>query len=601
MAKRRSCPWTPRLAAVALGVVLLASALVVASPDRGTPTLAAMASPIRGSALASAPASTPAAGPDLWQADPTPPGLPGLYYPSLASDPVDGYAVLYGGCTSVECNSWSNETWTDAGGVWTQLNTTVSPGARGEAQMAWDPTLSEVVLFGGVGCRNPPTCTESGTLNDTWTFVHGAWAAYPTTGAVPATEEGGLAFDPSSGNLVLFGGYGCFSGCGTWELVGRAWTEPNLTTAPAEVYGEGLAEDGSDDGVLLFGGVVSSTGSYSDATWLFSKGAWTQISGESPALRVDPTMGWDPTIGSVLLFGGTYVTLSNFPGVTYADTWGFQDGSWTELSSTAPPGARSEAGGAVDPSTGNFVLTGGCGPGGCPYDDVWTYGVAYTLEFFDPGTTCALLDYADGHFTPGTPANLQAGTYGMTITWCAGVTLESVTPSADVAFTPGLASAVNETGELSLHGSGTLTADFVATFPVLWAENGGSCATFRLGGTSYDAGSSASLTNGTYLLVAAACPGASLTGLTVSGSLTFTQSSAAGGNITGNLTVAGAGQVTAQFSVAASAGFGLTDPWFLLAIAAVAIVAVGGAVIVWRRRRARPPTAANPPTGPAEP
>ncbi len=174
-----------------------------------------------------------------------------------------------------------------------------------------------------------------------------------------------MAFDPSHGDLVPFGGGGCFSGCGTRTFSGATWTEAKLTGSPLDVYGEGLAEDAVDNGVLLYGGNLASSGARTCATWLFSHGNRSETSALFPPQRVEPTRGWHASPGKVILFGGTYVTTGNLPGVTYNDTWTFSGGCWTQLTPPTSPGARSGAGGAEDPASGTFVIAGGCGPAGC--------------------------------------------------------------------------------------------------------------------------------------------------------------------------------------------------------------------------------------------
>jgi hypothetical protein len=88
-----------------------------------------------------------------WQAMETPRAFPGLFDPSLATDPADGLTVMFGGCPGVTCSgtSYSNATWAYAAGVWEQLNLTTSPPGRTTAQMTWDPAANEVILFGGEG------------------------------------------------------------------------------------------------------------------------------------------------------------------------------------------------------------------------------------------------------------------------------------------------------------------------------------------------------------------------------------------------------------------------------------------------------------------
>jgi hypothetical protein len=416
-------------------------------------------------------APSASAGP-VWQSFITPPGSGGLFYPSAASDPADNSVVLFGGCSNVLCPSGdTNATWSYANGVWTRLNLSIAPSPRGEAQMAWDNLDNGVLLFGGDGCLNPPSCTQSGSLNDTWLFSQGQWTPIPTTGAVPATKEGAMAFDPSTSGVILFGGYGCFVRCATWSYQAGVWSELNLSSAPAYRYGEGFAEDDADHGALLFGGVVSASGSYASDTWLFSGGAWREVSSSGPpAQRVDPTMGWDPALDDVVLFGGDYVTLSNFPGVTYSDTWTYHGGTWVQHSGLTPnPGGRSEAAGAEDPGSGVFVMTGGCGPSGCPYGDSWGFGPDQVVHLLANRANCVHEVLSGQTYAPNATAALENGTYSLhaTVT-CPGFDLANVTVSAAYLATSSGGNATEWNGTVVLDGPGSVT---VAVAPVGSVKN----------------------------------------------------------------------------------------------------------------------------------
>src|SRR5580658_304916 len=152
-----------------------------------------------------------------WQSYPVPAGFPVLDNSALAGDPVDKSLVMFGGCGSMPCTNVTNDTWSESNGLWTELQPTLSPPPRGEAQMAWDPEDGYVLLFGGEGCVNPPVCSQIGPLNDTWAFKNGAWNPVISSGpAPPPSAQGGLAYDPSEHDMVLFGGSACDTQCATW-------------------------------------------------------------------------------------------------------------------------------------------------------------------------------------------------------------------------------------------------------------------------------------------------------------------------------------------------------------------------------------------------
>lgn len=399
---------------------------------------------------------------DGWQADSLPPHFPGLFYPSVAADPSDNATLLFGGCTGVLCPSGAtNATWTFAGGRWTPISGP-APSPRGEAQMAWDPADQMVMLFGGTGCRNPPTCTVNGPLNDTWGFSRGHWFPVATSGSPPPTDEGGLAYDPSSQQMVLFGGLSCFVECVTWTYAAGAWAPLNVS-GPQFRYGEGFAEDDSDQGAVLYGGVAGGT--YMSDTWLYASGAWRRIDVPSPAQRADMAMGWDSALAAVVMFGGDYVTLSNFPGVTYGDTWTFAQSGWTAWAGTGHPGARSSAAGAEDPSSGAFVLTGGCGPSGCPYTDSWSFGHLNDVVLDSPDPTCV---NATLHGQPGDlnrTEMLLAGAYSLNLTACPGFDIANVSAAGGLEATTLSENASYWNGTVTVAGPGTVIVNVTTAVP----------------------------------------------------------------------------------------------------------------------------------------
>jgi len=370
---------------------------------------------------------------DVWQSYPPPAGFPTLFDPSVASDPVDRSLVVFGGCPQFNCSTVTNATWTESNGLWTPRHPAVAPVPRTEAQMAWDPADGYVLLFGGIGCLDPPTCNELGALNDTWAFKGGAWNPVISSGsAPPPTDLGGLAYDPSDRAMVLFGGSGCASICETWTYSGGTWTLLNLTTPhPPARYGEGFTEDDSDHGALLFGGrAFSGSGALFNDTWLFSNGRWIEENvSQSPPARWDPAMAWDPGVGAAVLFGGR---AGGSLLETDNDTWLFEGGAWTEWVGPSSPGPAWQAGAAQDPTTGILVLVGGgsCSSSDCPSTTPWGFGPQHAVSVSIGTGTCANLSLAGAPLRPGDAAELQNGTYPLRIATCSGFQVANVTATA---------------------------------------------------------------------------------------------------------------------------------------------------------------------------
>jgi hypothetical protein len=375
---------------------------------------------------------------------------------------VDGEAVLFGGCPGVLCSasSVSNATWTYSDGNWTRLNLSVSPPGRSYAQMAWDPAIQAIVLFGGSGCTDPPGCTSMGVLNDTWTFTHNVWTEqFPPVSPGPA-EEGAMAFDPSYPGVVLYGqDNGCYLRCGTWVYADRTWTLLSESVSPAPRYGEVMATDPVDDGVLLFGGVAG--GDYVNDTWLFSRGSWTQrFPAHAPALRAEAAIASDPATGQPVLFGGEYVTLGNFPGTTYRDAWSYNGSDWSALEflSAGPP-ALSDSAMALDPSSNDAVLVGGCGPDACANSQSWVLGTGERLGFVTNASDCVNASVGTLRLNPGiASATLLNGTYPLAVDGCGGPYTVQLNASGAVRVSP-TNLTTGWVGTLTVYGPGTLFAN----------------------------------------------------------------------------------------------------------------------------------------------
>ena len=65
--------------------------------------------------------------------------------------------------------------------------------------MTYDATTKTVVLFGGISGDGTP-------LNDTWAWDGCHWSQLKPAVSPPGRSFGALAFDASSGKVILFGG-----------------------------------------------------------------------------------------------------------------------------------------------------------------------------------------------------------------------------------------------------------------------------------------------------------------------------------------------------------------------------------------------------------
>jgi|HubBroStandDraft_5_1064220.scaffolds.fasta_scaffold04902_1 hypothetical protein len=181
-----------------------------------------------------------------------------------------------------------------------------------------------------------------------------------------------MAYDAAGYYTLLFGG-----GNGgllvpriryndTWEW-GNGWHQVFPATSPSARVGAGTAYDPTTGTIVLFGG-QDINGNYLNDTWIWDGVTWTQqFPAVSPPSREldEQSMAYDALTGTVVLFGG-----GNSSG-GFADTWLWSGGAktWTQMFPPTSPSPRA-APLTYDPVTKEIVLFGG-GPDNL--NDTWTW------------------------------------------------------------------------------------------------------------------------------------------------------------------------------------------------------------------------------------
>lgn len=351
---------------------------------------------------------------------------PARYGAALAYDPEDQRAVLFGGATP-SGGGLDADSWGFANGSWSLLPATSSPSARAGAAFAYDPASGGLILYGG---------WSSTTLVDSWEFLGDRWSQLAPAGTNPSLANPQLAYSASEASLVLVGSVagapdtlgefvedqggwvavnsslapprlpspgppllasdggtglllylgGASASCSisTYRGGGDGWQTglPDYGLAPCGSVGSAVAFDPSDVSVLAFGGALGGAAAPGNATWRYAAGIWTKIAAGSravPEARAYAAMAYDPIDGYLVLYGGTAgaSACSGGPaGADYlcGDTWSFDAGNWTRLSSggSGAPPARYGAALVWDDRDACLVLVGGLGRSGIT-DDTWTF------------------------------------------------------------------------------------------------------------------------------------------------------------------------------------------------------------------------------------
>ena len=301
---------------------------------------------------------------------------------SMAYDPASGQLLLFGG--NIGNNTGSGETWTWTGSGWTRLSTT-GPSGRFSASMAYDPATARMVMFGGF--------TTTAFMGDTWTWDGSAWTSVDAITSPSARSDAVMAFDPASGQLLLFGGGGQYQALtDTWvyqvPTAGQAWSKSSAGGPTARARAS-LAFDPATGQLILFGGQNTSdvggqvATTLLDDTWVWDGTNWIGFGlspSEHPSARAGASLAFDQATGQMLLFGGQDASGA------LGDLWSWNGSTWTQITpaSTTNPAPRSDASMAFDPATGQLILFGGANSSGVLGDTWGWYGSSWIPSLVGP-------------------------------------------------------------------------------------------------------------------------------------------------------------------------------------------------------------------------
>ena len=278
---------------------------------------------------------------------------------AMAYDPATAQMILFGGSASSASSGGLAETWNWTGTTWTQLSPTASPPARTWATLAYDPSTHQMVLFGGIN-------TGGTLLNDTWTWNGTTWTQLTPSTSPPARYEQSMAWDPAAGQLILFGGINNSNTAmsDTWSWTGTNWVQLSPSASPTARGNDSLSYDPNSGGLILYAGVNNSNTLVND-TWLWNGTTWTHLTpGTNPAARYRHFSVYDPSLGLTVMYGG---------GTSYTNAFAWNGSNWSTIASSAKPSTgRTDSVAAFDPRTGQVVMFGG--QTSATVGDTWTFG-----------------------------------------------------------------------------------------------------------------------------------------------------------------------------------------------------------------------------------
>lgn len=286
-------------------------------------------------------------------------------------------------------------------------------GRRGEA--TWTDSQGNFWLFGGVGCPNGSNGTPA--MNDLWKYspTTGEWTwisgpstiadggvgvddgnpgVYGTRGVaasanIPGGREDATTWTDSSGNLWMFGGYGCDGSGNCGVLLDDLWKFDPATSEWTWVSGSQTSTE-ANPAVYGTKGVAAATNTpgsrYFAAGWADSSGNLWLYGGAGEENWLDDLWKYDPTTEDWTWMGG-HNTQGLFPAVY---------GTKGTAAATNTPGSRVNFAHCSD-STGNLWLFGGDVVGG-QGNDLWKYSPATGEWTWMAGSSTV---YTDSQADPG--------------------------------------------------------------------------------------------------------------------------------------------------------------------------------------------------------
>jgi len=267
----------------------------------------------------------------------------------MIADVGDGTAFVYGGTTLTAAGGGtvSNDLWRFDGRndapTFERVTPTGTPPPRYCGCVGYLPATQTLLMIGG---RNPAEAAA-----ETWSMAGGAWSQV----AVPTTPPGvigcAMAWSRERGAMYLFGGGGQAAGFSS-----RIWRYDPM--APAWVMLDAMGPRGRYDDALVplpdgrtllmvagARGAQAGSGFYRDV-WRFDTmtEAWSEVmtTGDMPPGRRSPWLSLDPDgDGFVMAVGSTGIQ----SGEVLDDAWhlDLRSGAWTQLMPETLPPARGFA------------------------------------------------------------------------------------------------------------------------------------------------------------------------------------------------------------------------------------------------------------------
>jgi len=264
-----------------------------------------------------------------------------------------------------------NDTWEwNEGSGWANRTSQPRPSPRDSAAMAYDPAMHALLLYGGrfVGGGTVP-CDDFGKIfcsTDTWAWNGTMWTELHPN-AVPDLGPSTMAFDYGAGQMILYGF--SFSRYGTWIWDGTSWSDvtgQSGSPQPGRINPR-MAFDSSTGHIVMFGGFNAGGGDLWHM-WTWSGGRWIPMKATAPPSVATAA---DSQGHGLLLYRDPayHGTSTNYIKDSGSETWRWDGSQWVQFSPAHDPDVF--ASGMFDDPKGQRVLLVGVKPNGAL--EIWAW------------------------------------------------------------------------------------------------------------------------------------------------------------------------------------------------------------------------------------
>ena len=259
-------------------------------------------------------------------------------------------------------SSWLSATWKWDGSHWVLLHPPVSPpnmnanDGNTYSNLVYDAALHEVVVLAKSGAAYG---SGGGRTMTTWGWTGVTWEDLQMT-PMPSGDaaDNYLTFDKAHSQLVLLQSTAYAGTTQTWTGDGRTWTRRDPATQPnGPPRAGGIAYDPRSSTVLVFGGTDGMGASNVNETWSWDGSTWKRLQPVARPAGGNATLAYDAANQQMLLFEAAYATAG--AGTRVTSTWTWDGASWTSVAASGGPAFGGDM--TYNPARRELIIAGNTG------------------------------------------------------------------------------------------------------------------------------------------------------------------------------------------------------------------------------------------------